>query len=86
MSSAACATPLHIRKPQRTKRNNIRRIEESFTTEDTKITKKTNAGLVQQLSHLSHEIVIVFVRADPKPDDEIAMLLGKSAIVIADSR
>src|ERR1043166_4946824 len=38
-SSAARAPQLDIRKPLRT-RTNIRRIEESFTTEDTKTTKK----------------------------------------------
>ena len=32
-----------------------------------------------------NEIVVVFVRADPKPDDEITVLLGNSAIVISDS-
>jgi len=37
------------------------------------------------LSQLSHEIVIVLVRADPKPDNEIVALLRNSAIVIADS-
>src|SRR5262249_34272578 len=43
MSSAAARAPtLEIRKPQTTKRKNIRHIEESFTTEDTKSTKKTN--------------------------------------------
>jgi hypothetical protein len=31
------------------------------------------------------EVVVVFVRADPKPDDEIAVFLRNSAIVIADS-
>jgi len=39
----------------------------------------------QQLSQLPHEVVIVFVCADPKPDDEIVVHLGNSAIVIADS-
>jgi hypothetical protein len=34
---------------------------------------------------LSDEIVVVFVCADPKPDDEIAVLLCNSAIMIADS-
>ena len=38
------------------------------------------------LAKLSHEIVVVFVCTDPKPDDEIAVLLGNSAMVIADSR
>ena|ERR1041385_222529 len=39
----------------------------------------------RQLSQLSNEIVVVFVRADPKPDHEITVLLGNDAIVIADS-
>jgi hypothetical protein len=40
MASSAARVPLlDIRKPLRTK-TNIRRIEESFTTEDTKTTKK----------------------------------------------
>src|SRR5207245_10734492 len=43
IASAACAPPLDIKKPQRTKRN-IRRIEESFTTKDTKTTKKHHSG------------------------------------------
>jgi hypothetical protein len=34
---------------------------------------------------LSHEVVVLFVRADPKPDNEIAVLLRNSAIVISDS-
>jgi hypothetical protein len=34
---------------------------------------------------LSNEVVVVFVCADPKPDDNLTMLLRKSAIVIADS-
>jgi hypothetical protein len=34
---------------------------------------------------LVDEIVVLFVRADPKPDDEITVLLGNSAIVITDS-
>ena len=37
------------------------------------------------LAKLSDEIIVIFVRADPKPDDEIAMLLSNSAIVITDS-
>jgi hypothetical protein len=37
------------------------------------------------LPELSNQVVVVFLRADPKPDDQIAMLLGKSAIVITDS-
>jgi hypothetical protein len=44
-----------------------------------------NQGKRKQLSQLSHEILIVLVRADPKPDDEIPVLLGNRAIVIADS-
>ena len=40
---------------------------------------------MKQLSQLSHEVVVVFGRADPKRDDEITVLLGNSAIVIADS-
>jgi hypothetical protein len=36
-------------------------------------------------ANLSNEIVVVFVRADPKPDHEITVLLGNDAIVIADS-
>jgi hypothetical protein len=32
---------------------------------------------------LSDEIIVVFARADPKPDDEIAVLECKSAIMIA---
>ena len=34
---------------------------------------------------MSHEIVIIFVRTDPKPHDEIAVLLCDRAIMIADS-
>jgi hypothetical protein len=37
------------------------------------------------LAQLSNQLVVVFVRADPKPDHEIAVLLCDSAIVIADS-
>ena len=37
------------------------------------------------LANLSKEIVVVFVCADPKPDDEIPVLLCNSAIMIADS-
>jgi hypothetical protein len=40
MSSAARTLPLDIRKPQRTKTKDIPRIEESFTREDTKTTRK----------------------------------------------
>jgi len=40
---------------------------------------------IQILTELVNESTIVFVRADPKPDDQIAMLLRKSAIVITDS-
>jgi hypothetical protein len=43
------------------------------------------ARVVQQLPQCPDEVVVVFVRADPKPDDEIAVLLCNSAIVIADS-
>jgi hypothetical protein len=39
----------------------------------------------RQLSQLSHEVVVIFVRADPKPDDQIAMLLCNRTIMIADS-
>jgi len=35
---------------------------------------------------LSDEVVVVFVRTDPKPDHEIAVSLRNSAIVVADSR
>ena len=37
------------------------------------------------LPELVNEIVVVLVRADPKPDDEIAAFLRNSAIVVADS-
>ena len=37
------------------------------------------------LAKLSDQTIVVFVRADPKPDDEIAVFLRNSAIVIADS-
>ena len=37
------------------------------------------------LAKLSDQSIVVFVRADPKPDDEIAVFLRNSAIVIADS-
>ena len=37
------------------------------------------------LAKLSGQTIVVFVRADPKPDDEIAVFLRNSAIVIADS-
>jgi hypothetical protein len=37
------------------------------------------------LAKLSNQIVVVFVRADPEPDDDIAMLLCNSATMIADS-
>ena len=46
---------------------------------------QTGARRAWILAKLSHEIVIVFACADPKPDDEIAMFLCHSAIVIADS-
>ena len=50
------------------------------------LTEARNAARgVRILAKLSDEIVIVFVRADPKPDDEIAMLLGNSTIMVADS-
>ncbi len=37
------------------------------------------------LAKLSDQTIVVFVRADPKPDDEIAVFLRNSAIVVADS-
>ena len=37
------------------------------------------------LAKLSDQTIVVFVRADPKPDDEIAVFLRNSAIVISDS-
>jgi len=37
------------------------------------------------LPELVNEIVVVLVRADPKPDDEVAVFLRNGAIVIADS-
>ena len=37
------------------------------------------------LAKLSDEIIVIFVRADPKPDDEITVSLRNSAIVISDS-
>ena len=37
------------------------------------------------LAKLSDQTIVVFVRADPKPDDEIVVFLRNSAIVIADS-
>ena len=37
------------------------------------------------LAKLSGQTIVVFVRADPKPDDEIAVFLRNSAIVISDS-
>src|SRR4029450_8278977 len=43
MSSAANTLALDTKKPQRTK-TNIRRIEESFTTKDMKITKNNELG------------------------------------------
>ena len=39
----------------------------------------------RRLAKLSDQIVVVFVCADPKPDDQIPMLLRNSAIVISDS-
>ena len=39
----------------------------------------------RRLAKLSDQTIVVFVRADPKPDDEIAVFLRNSAIVIADS-
>jgi hypothetical protein len=36
-------------------------------------------------ANISNEVVVVFVRADPKPDDKIAVFLRNSAIVISDS-
>jgi len=39
----------------------------------------------RRLPQLPDEIVVFFVGADPKPDDQIAMLLCDSAIVIPDS-
>ena len=43
------------------------------------------ARMAQRLPQLLDEVVVVFVRADPKPDDEIAVFLRNSAIVISDS-
>ena len=37
------------------------------------------------LPELVNEIVVVLVRADPKPDDEITVPMRNSAIVISDS-
>ena len=37
------------------------------------------------LAKLSGQTIVVFVRADPKPDDEIAVFLRNSAIMISDS-
>jgi hypothetical protein len=37
------------------------------------------------VAQLSDEIVVFLVRANPKPDREIAVSLRKSAIVISDS-
>jgi hypothetical protein len=37
------------------------------------------------LAQLSNQLVVVFVRADPKPDHEIAMFLCNSAVMISKS-
>jgi len=47
--------------------------------------RRDAARIAQRLPQLLDEVVVVFVRADPKPDDEIAVFLRNSAIVIADS-
>ena len=39
----------------------------------------------RRLAKLSDQIVVVFVCADSKPDDEIAVLLCNSAVMIANS-
>ena len=39
----------------------------------------------QRLPQLPDEIVVIFVGADPKSDDEISVLLCNSAVVIPDS-
>ena len=39
----------------------------------------------RRLAKLSDEIIVVLVRPDPKPDNEIAVFLRNSAIVISDS-
>src|SRR5204862_7588395 len=44
MAPAARSLPLGIRKPQRSTTNNIGRIEESFTRETMKTTKKNKSG------------------------------------------
>ena len=47
--------------------------------------RRDAARIAQRLPQLLDEVVVVFVRADPKPDDEIAVFLRNSAIVISDS-
>ena len=47
--------------------------------------ERNSAGVTNRLSKLLDEIVVFFVCADPKPDDEITVFLRNSAIVIPDS-
>jgi hypothetical protein len=47
--------------------------------------RRDAARIAQRLPQLLDEVVVVFVRADPKPDDEIAVFLRNNAIVISDS-
>ena len=44
---------------------------------------RDNAGVANRLPQLPDEVVVFFVGADPKPDDEIAVLLCHRAIVIS---
>ena len=46
---------------------------------------RDNGRVANRLPQLLDEIVVLFVCANPKPDDEIAVLLCNSTIVIADS-
>jgi hypothetical protein len=51
-----------------------------------KLQKQRTRILVVCISaNLSNEIVVIFVCADPKPDDQIAVLLCNSTIMIANS-
>ena len=47
--------------------------------------RRDAARIAQRLPQLLDEVVVVFARADPKPDDDIAVFLRNSAIVISDS-
>jgi hypothetical protein len=49
------------------------------------VARQDAAGVVQRLPQSSDEVIVVFVHADRKPDDEIAVFLRDCAIVISDS-